>query len=718
MNMKKKLAISTLAVSLVASAFAGLPLSNKGLAEKLGFSNVAYATVSLDASTLKTKLAAVHAQLTTDGHTAIDRFQQSVDAVTDYSLINTIAGKLGISDNTKKQTLFNLFKAAATAVYDPDLSALESLRTDSAVQSLLTELDPTNQLTVATIETFVLSIETKSLQQLNSLGWSGRLQLLSDSNEGNAARKSFITAVLNSALSDTSAGVGKYLSDHSISGGDVANEMFALQDAIDAAGTTKSYSQVSKNAFIQLAMAYYKYKALSTSAPPSGGTTPPPSDTQNPEAVKAGEAIKNIKDQLKDAPPTQKDELIKKAVQTAQEAANSIGTVDMSKSVKTEGDKASVVLNVDEMKKKIDDIKKSSEDLDAKLKDLDDSVKVKRTLTVDLGDVKVPTGSVIIPSGVLTSALISGIVEASVVVGGASVTIPVNDYQKDTTIDITKKDPEDAKKATNLPIKSSVYDFSMSVDNQPVHQFNKPVKVAIPLNDDPSNDVDIALLTLAKLINDKLQYYGGRVVGNHFVENRDSFSSYVVVENKVSFSDVASVKAWAGRQIEVIAAKGAIVGKSEGIFAPQDSVTRGEFAKMLIAALDLDNRSAKENFADVQESDWFAPYVAAAVNEGIVAGRSADKFEPNATITRAEMVAMITRALKVTNNLDVSVKDADAVLKSYSDASSIHPSLKSNVAYAVSKGLLFGDAGALDPNGKATRAQAAVMIYRVLNYTE
>lgn len=70
---------------------------------------------------------------------------------------------------------------------------------------------------------------------------------------------------------------------------------------------------------------------------------------------------------------------------------------------------------------------------------------------------------------------------------------------------------------------------------------------------------------------------------------------------------------------------------------------------MLIRALNLENNSAVQSFSDVSSTAWYAPYVAVAAEKGIITGRSAVKFDPNATITRAEMATMISRALKSIN---------------------------------------------------------------------
>src|SRR5690606_32502953 len=131
-------------------------------------------------------------------------------------------------------------------------------------------------------------------------------------------------------------------------------------------------------------------------------------------------------------------------------------------------------------------------------------------------------------------------------------------------------------------------------------------------------------------------------------------------------------------------------------------------------AFDLGDATAKENFTDVNASDWFASYVAAAAKAGIINGRSDSEFAPNEAVTRAEMATMAARALKLAKGY----RDADITvsLKAFNDSGDINESLKAGVALAANKGIIIGEAeGQFNPNGNSTRAQAAVVLYRLIN---
>ena len=354
---------------------------------------------------------------------------------------------------------------------------------------------------------------------------------------------------------------------------------------------------------------------------------------------------------------------------------------------------------IDALKRVVDELKAVAPEAAAELPEL--------ILTVKVDSATGNAAEVGLDAATIAAAAAAGIAGVKVELGtGFSAVLPLGG-QIDGAVKLTVS----TGAASQAGAASDAFEFGLTVNGQAVTTFDEPIEVSIPVKN--AAGMDEQLLALAKLDEGRLRIVGGVVVNGKLVEKRTEFSKYVVVENKVTFKDIASVEAWAGRQIQVVAAKGAINGKAAGVFAPGDKVTRAEFAKMLIGALDLETSSATESFIDVKGTEWFAPYVAAAAKQGIITGRPERIFSPNATITRAEMAAMISRAVKVTAGAK-DVADADAALKGFSDASSINASLKAGVALAAGKGLVIGNKGKFNPNGTATRAEAAVVIYRAL----
>lgn len=113
----------------------------------------------------------------------------------------------------------------------------------------------------------------------------------------------------------------------------------------------------------------------------------------------------------------------------------------------------------------------------------------------------------------------------------------------------------------------------------------------------------------------------------------------------VTFKDVdALANAEMRDAIYNLANRGVINGKSPGVFAPNDSITRAEASKIIALALNLDTINVvNPKFSDVKTSDWYYPYVAALANKKIINGYNG-KFNPGAPITRGDMAKIIAEA--------------------------------------------------------------------------
>ena len=174
-----------------------------------------------------------------------------------------------------------------------------------------------------------------------------------------------------------------------------------------------------------------------------------------------------------------------------------------------------------------------------------------------------------------------------------------------------------------------------------------------------------------------------------------------------AFSDVPQGY-WADTAIEALAAKGIVGGFPGGTFKPDAALTRAQFVKMLVLALNLKPGQGTTAFTDVPQGSWFAPYVAAAVQAGIVQGISQTRFGPGATITREQMAVLIARAFKLTKTAPLH----------YSDAGRIGTWAVQGVEETVAAGYMTGfPDGSFRPLGTTTRAQAATVLYMALQST-
>ena len=109
-----------------------------------------------------------------------------------------------------------------------------------------------------------------------------------------------------------------------------------------------------------------------------------------------------------------------------------------------------------------------------------------------------------------------------------------------------------------------------------------------------------------------------------------------------SFRDVPDGK-WYTTYVATLEKAGVIVDSKDGNFRPNDAITRAELASMLAQFANVTGGTTL--FSDVPTTHWAADYIAAAVRSGWIQGYPGGTFRPEQTIKRAEMTAMVNRAL-------------------------------------------------------------------------
>lgn len=110
------------------------------------------------------------------------------------------------------------------------------------------------------------------------------------------------------------------------------------------------------------------------------------------------------------------------------------------------------------------------------------------------------------------------------------------------------------------------------------------------------------------------------------------------------YSDVVS-GSWYNNAISTLSAMGILGGYEDGTFRPNASITRAEFAKMAVSFFEYEAAEDDGAFSDVESDAWYARYVSAAAELGLIEGYGGGLFRPDATITRAEACAIINRTL-------------------------------------------------------------------------
>ncbi len=219
----------------------------------------------------------------------------------------------------------------------------------------------------------------------------------------------------------------------------------------------------------------------------------------------------------------------------------------------------------------------------------------------------------------------------------------------------------------------------------------------------------------------------------------DGFGYYVVMKLSRSFNDVIN-HGWARRNIEAVFSKGIMANETPERFGPDRPITRGEFATILVKALEIEindgpydsdqfiKSPTRPTFDDVRPNMglpfWDYKYIETAARAGIVQGKFPRRFVPNEFLTREQAAVMIARALEA--KLARTPEQALTQLtKEFTDAPSIEYYALQSVAAISKTGIVVGKQN--DPNDVSkgysflpkntlTRAEASVIATRLMQY--
>lgn len=194
---------------------------------------------------------------------------------------------------------------------------------------------------------------------------------------------------------------------------------------------------------------------------------------------------------------------------------------------------------------------------------------------------------------------------------------------------------------------------------------------------------------------------------------RSGNSVYTVVETVRTFDDLSGH--WSKITVEKLASKLLINGTSANAFAPERAITRAEFAILLTRGLGLANSAnAISAFRDIDANAPYAGAIGAAASAGLILGYEDGSFRPNAAITREQMAIMIARAIQLADT-DSALSGKLDVLEQFADVSEISSWASEAASIAVQAGIVKGnESGQFKPANHATRAEAAVMLERLL----
>ena len=192
------------------------------------------------------------------------------------------------------------------------------------------------------------------------------------------------------------------------------------------------------------------------------------------------------------------------------------------------------------------------------------------------------------------------------------------------------------------------------------------------------------------------------------------------IDNMQEDYDDVDPEEWYGDDVYYLTTKGYISGYGDGTYLPEKSISRAEFLKLVIEALNDEgyiyhykygSSYINETFSDVDDYEWYSSYIQTAYDEGITSGYEDGTFHPDSPIARAEVAALLK---KVVDTYEIEAEDMLSSLPSFSDINTTdwyYGAVKSVYQNKIMDGT---DAGTFDPYREINRAESAKVIRGLL----
>ena len=181
------------------------------------------------------------------------------------------------------------------------------------------------------------------------------------------------------------------------------------------------------------------------------------------------------------------------------------------------------------------------------------------------------------------------------------------------------------------------------------------------------------------------------------------------------FTDVANSPY--ATQINTLGAYGILNGTGSGAFNPAATLTRAELCAMLSQALNVSNK-ANGNFADVPDDAWFADDVNAAASLGFVNGVGDRLFDPSGTLTQEQFITVMGRLTRFLNffadDYALELKDETLAENAVYAAYAPWARVSADVLTEYAGNMLYTDLSQINPQAPVTREQAAATLCNVL----
>jgi len=205
---------------------------------------------------------------------------------------------------------------------------------------------------------------------------------------------------------------------------------------------------------------------------------------------------------------------------------------------------------------------------------------------------------------------------------------------------------------------------------------------------------------------EKKEYYSG-LYGKH-----DDVVALKIKNPEKTFEDIIMHKNQSA--IEELAQREIIAGMSDSVFCPDNTMTRSEFATIIVRALGLPLKEIPV-FSDVSAEEWYAKYINTAYSYGIVNGISESEFCPENTITLEQASVMIGRAAALCGmRREFDEDEVRNILSGFSDYTTVSDWAGESIAFCFENNILDSSVMEIKPFEYVTRSSIAQMVYNML----
>ncbi|MBD2503082.1 DUF1565 domain-containing protein [Anabaena azotica] len=168
---------------------------------------------------------------------------------------------------------------------------------------------------------------------------------------------------------------------------------------------------------------------------------------------------------------------------------------------------------------------------------------------------------------------------------------------------------------------------------------------------------------------------------------------------------------WAAPFIRELVQQGIVTGFPDGTFRPDATMTRAQYAALLVKAFNPSPNRAVVRFKDVPEKLWAFKVIQQAYQGLFLSGFPDNTFRPNDNIQRVQVIVSLVNGLGLSLSGDVA-----KAIKIFEDQAKIPDYAKDEIAKAIEKGIIvnYPNVKQLNPTRDATRAEVVAIVYQAL----